>query len=235
MMKYTLPLLGSLLLAGAVNAQLVALDVAAVGSYTNDSNTTVTTTGIVASDGATFDLTYTLGSIANGANPFANSTGALYGVGSDTDIANHYNTLEGNDGEGLSFTNLTLSNFSAGSTYTEQEFIDSLTFSSFSVGAAGNVQDGVNVSYASFGADTDNEALNDNGALNPTVTLAGRTNFVAAGSSATSLYLQVNSTGSKNRWSVSGLDVSFVPEPSSYALLAGILGLTFVMLRRRQA
>ena len=41
-----------------------------------------------------------------------------------------------------------------------------------------------------------------------------------------------NESGSRN-WSLAAYTVT-VPEPSSYALLAGMLGLTWVMLRRRQ-
>ncbi|WPJ97067.1 PEP-CTERM sorting domain-containing protein [Coraliomargarita algicola] len=57
-----------------------------------------------------------------------------------------------------------------------------------------------------------------------------------AGLSETTLIVSSANPGS-NSWGVRYLDYSFtvIPEPSSYALLAGMLGLSYVMLRRREA
>ncbi|MGJ8644271.1 MAG: PEP-CTERM sorting domain-containing protein [Luteolibacter sp.] len=235
-MKKTLTTLSTgLLLTGAANAASLLLPDA--GQY-NGGETVVTS--LVGTDGATFDVTYTLGVTANahltdpGANPvFINSTGTIVGVGGGNDIVNHINTLEGNDNEGLSFTTLTLSNFVAGTLYTEAEYTNSLSFEGFSVASAGNANDGVNISYGAFGVTTDNENLNNNGAGAEFIPLAGRTEFVTAGSSASNLFLIVDSGQSNNRWSVSGLEVSFVPEPSSSAMLLGGLGMLALIRRRK--
>jgi hypothetical protein len=49
------------------------------------------------------------------------------------------------------------------------------------------------------------------------------------------LYLRfVDGTGA-GAWGIDNFAIAAVPEPSSYALLAGLLGLSFVALRRRQA
>lgn len=40
--------------------------------------------------------------------------------------------------------------------------------------------------------------------------------------------------GANNQYGLSGVVISAIPEPSSYALLAGCFGLTWVMLRRRR-
>jgi hypothetical protein len=222
-------LLGSLLLAGSLNADVTSfLDLPESGTY--EVGTVVTTSVTIL--GATFDISYTIGATASGDNVFVSSTGTQLGVGSDTDISSHYNTLEGNDGEGISFTDLTVSNFVANdSGLTESDIIDSLTFSGITFGATGNSNDGVDISFTDFDTDTVNKNLSSFSS-GSTLSLSTLSNY---DSNVTDLYLIVDSAQSNNRWSVAGIQVSYVPEPSSYALLAGLFGLGAVMLRRRQA
>ncbi|MGJ8674248.1 PEP-CTERM sorting domain-containing protein [Rubritalea sp.] len=224
-MKKTLYTLSAgLILAGAAQAATLQLDFAAAAQ--NADGTVVSTSASFL--GATFDVSYTLSSVANGANPFVGSTGAAYGVGSDTDISAHYNTLEGNDGEAITFSNLTFTNFQAnGSGFTIADFSD-LTFSSFSIGAGGNNNDGANVT---FGGSTTNQNLNSGNIGTGTFALTG-----FGSGSGDSLTLAVDSGQSNNRWNVNGLEVSYttaaVPEPSSTALL-GLGGLALILRRRK--
>lgn len=223
-MKKTLYTLSAgLILAGAAQAATIQLNIAAAGTYLDTANTTVSTAASLGS--ATFDIEYTLGAGASGTNPFVSSSGSAYGVGSDSDISAHYNTLEGNDGEVITFSNLQFTNFQAnGSGYTLAD-LSNLTFSSFTVGAASNANDGVNIT---FGGATTNQNLNS-----ANIIANGSDTFALSGTGA-SLSLAVDSGQSNNRWSVTGLEVSYtaVPEPSSTALL-GLGGLALILRRRK--
>ncbi|VGO15447.1 hypothetical protein PDESU_04030 [Pontiella desulfatans] len=191
----------------AAQAAVVAtnLNIAAAGSYPGE--TVITTAQEY--NGATFDINYTLGSIANGSNSFVYATAAVMGVGSDTDIANHYSTLEGDDGEGMSFTSLSISNFSAGASGLVLEDITDLAFVSFSVGASGHNPDGVTMSFTGFTNNTSSMSLTGLG-LNYTVDLTARPNYPVAPSLATNLFVKPNSASGSNRWNVDGVGVSFV-------------------------
>lgn len=58
-----------------------------------------------------------------------------------------------------------------------------------------------------------------------------------AGLSENTLIVSSANPSGSNSWGVRYLDYSFtlIPEPSSYALLAGLLGVSYVMIRRREA
>lgn len=207
--RFTLGLF--LLMAGVAQAVVVDLDLTAAGDY---SSPTVVTTS-TSFNSATFDINYTIGAIAGGPNPFVSSTGAQVGVGFDGDANEmHHITLEGNDDEGLSFTNLAISNFNAnGSGLTESDF-DDLTFTGLTLNNVGNGNDGANVSFSGFGVSTANVGLSGlpTGEVPHTIDLTGLSNF---GSPETGLYIEPNSNQSNNRWAVVGLQVehSIEPEP----------------------
>ncbi|MGJ8652760.1 MAG: hypothetical protein ACSHX8_05765 [Opitutaceae bacterium] len=227
----TSTLLFSAFSVSSLNAAAIDLDLPATGNYT----TTIVATSVTDASGATFDISYTLGANAIGANPFARSNSTQIGVGSDTDISAHYTTLEGNDGEGLSFTSLSVSNFVAnGSGYVIGDI--ELNFQSLLFNNVANNQDGVNISFTSFGdAGAANQNLNaaSTGGTPYTLDLTALANYSAT---ATGLYIENDNTSSSNRWAIEGLQANYViPEASSFALLAGLLGLTSVMLRRRKA
>ena len=85
-------------------------------------------------------------------------------MATETLTSTHGNTFDGDQAEGLSFTNLAITNFmDNGSGFTEADFTD-LTFSSISFLAVGNNQDGVNFSFTGFpadGATPENQGLDD--------------------------------------------------------------------------
>lgn len=241
MKKTLITLSAGLLMASATQAAitLVDLDIAASGNYTNAEAQVVSTA--VTYDGATFNIDYTLGATANNTDPatvVATSNGNVYGVFSDTDIPSHATTLEGNDAEGISFLNLSISNFNANaSSYVIGDFTN-LRFRTFTAGADGNAQDGAFISFTSFadaidaGGTRSQQTMNANGGTARDLTTKG--NYSAA---ADDLFLIVDTAGSKNRFNIGGLAVSFdapdiVPEPSSTALL-GLGGLALIMRRRK--
>ncbi|MEP2775917.1 MAG: PEP-CTERM sorting domain-containing protein [Luteolibacter sp.] len=238
-MKKTLTTLSAgLLMAGAAHAATTALNLAAAGNYSASGTTTTTetiSTAVTVSTSVTigttgsFDIVYTLGS-TGGANSFVNSTGSQYGVGSDTDISAHYSTLEGSDAEGISFTGLTVTNFVAGDSGLTVGDITDLTFTTVSFNNVNNAQDGVNISFTSFG---DAGAFNQN--LSATGTpythdLTAQGNYSAP---ATSLFLENDNAFGSNRWAIEGLEVFYnIPEPSSTALVG--LGFAGLLLRRKR-
>lgn len=208
------------------HAELV-LDLPAAGDYTTP--TVVTTSQSYR--GATFDVSYTISATGTRDNPFASSTGLIVGVGSDTNDPSRYRTLEGQGGEGLSFTNLSVSNFVANdSGLVVSDVADHLSFSAIVLGSVGNAQDGVDLSFTGYSTDLAN--VNLSGVLaKHTITLTALVNYVAP---APSLFVMPDNRSNKNRWSIIGVKVD-IPETRSAALLAGILGLSYVMLRRREA
>lgn len=244
MIKFTTSALAlSFLIVGSTHGIVLTLDLPSDGYYsatgtTNTSQTVSTATTVTTSTsfgGATFDIVYTIGSTATGANSFVRSTGTQVGVGSDGDILNHYATLEGNDGEGISFTGLAVTNFVAGASGLTVDDITDLTFSEVTFTAVANNQDGVNISFTNFGVDTANQNLNSasTGGSPYTMALSSYSNFTAP---ETAVYFTTDNTASTNRWAITGIDVSYaIPEPGSFALITGLLGLSSVMLRRRKA
>ncbi|WP_372846874.1 Ig-like domain-containing protein [Pontiella sp.] len=200
--------LAGMTLAGTVQAVVVATNLNITASSGNYPNGTVITTA-QSFNGATFDINYTLGSIANGSNSFIGGTATLMGVGSDADISAHYTTLEGDDGEGMSFTSLSISNFVANGSGLEIGDIAELKFTGVSVGAAGNSQDGVAISFSSFTNGAVNFDLN-NVTANYTVDLTVLSNYPVLPDLATMLFIKPDNAGSSNRWNVDGVEVSYV-------------------------
>jgi hypothetical protein len=90
-----------------------------------------------------------------------------------------------------------------------------------------------NFVVSSFGA-SDEVTLTDGANTVATITSTGLTSLgsYSLGSSST---LTVTTTAGSygNGWSFDSITVSAVPEPGTYALLAGFSALSFVMLRRR--
>ena len=237
----------SLLLGGAGQAKTVnaALDFADAGNYSASGVTTIdgltVSTGVTVSTpqrlgGATFDIVYTLGSTAKTAHSFVSSSGSQYGVGADNDNAAHYKTLEGNDHEGISFTDLSITNFKDNGSGIVIGDISDLKFISVSVNSAGNARDGVNIGYTGFVA-TDNVNLSTSSDAGQNISLSALENYPKSPALATALYLKTDDGQTSNRWAVDGMEVSYyvdIPEPSACALLVGLLGFGCVMVRRRK-
>ncbi|MDA9260507.1 PEP-CTERM sorting domain-containing protein [Puniceicoccaceae bacterium] len=199
------------------------------GAGESPSGTVVSTSSSLA--GATFDIEYTVNAFAadeTNVDAFIRSFGGTYfGVGSEADGTTNgqKESVDANDGEQISITGLSITNFNTGTSgLTSGDFTISFNTLTITNGTAAN--DGVDISFIGFG----NTIANQNPVT--TVALTSLSNY---SSTATSLFLEPDGSQSNNRWSVSGLSVSVVPEPSSFALLAGCFGLATIMLRRRKA
>ena len=59
--------------------------------------------------------------------------------------------------------------------------------------------------------------------------------FTATDTSSTLRFLETSTNTNNRDPLLDGVSVSVVPEPGTYALLAGLTGLAFVMVRRRRA
>lgn len=88
---------------------------------------------------------------------------------------------------------------------------------------------------SSFGA-SDEITLLDGGFTVATITSTGETSLGDYNLSSSSL-LTVETTAGVfgNGWSFDSITVSAVPEPGTYALLAGTMALGFIMIRRRRS
>ncbi|MDF7799544.1 hypothetical protein P4C99_08710 [Pontiellaceae bacterium B1224] len=211
-----------LLVAGAAQADVVILDLPAGGNHVSGS--TFTTTN-VSYNGATFDIEYTLNAFAtsNSPAPFVRSNGGTYfGVGSasDPNVGNQ-ESLDGDDGEQLSITGLLITNFNAGTSgLTEGDL--SIAFESLDIANGTANPDGITVSFTGFGTSTTI-------ITKPvTIDLPSLGNFSSA---STAMYIEPDTTASNNRWSVSGISVSVIPEPATLGLIA-LFGFGTLFIRR---
>lgn len=239
MKKISLALLVSSIIAPVASGVTTSLDLPGDGNYVS---TTVLTSQTL--NGATFDISYTVSAVSNDAGAVVGVIGQLLGVGSDNDVnPQHFNTLEGNGagnvgglptgGEGLAFSDLSFTNFQANGTGYTISSLSDLQFKGLTVNSVANNQDGANISFTDFGVSTANVDLAGSGTGGQSsyeIPLTGLSNFSPT---ADALYIQPDNTASSNRWNVSGLSVSFVPEPSSSALLG--LGFAGLLLRRQRA
>ena len=206
-------------------ATVVPLDLPGNGVHV--SGTTFTTSQTAS--GATFDISYTLNAFATDVSvaPFISSNGTIFGVGSvpDGNTAGQQLSVDGNDGEQLSVVGLSITNFNAGTSGLTESDIINLQFTDLSIfnGTANN--DGITISYDSFGGTTESVTQPSAISLADDLELEGP---------STALFLEPDNAASNNRWSVNGLTVSYdvIPEPSSSAMLLGSCAL-LMLLRRR--
>jgi hypothetical protein len=213
---------GCLLVAGAAQAAVINLNLPAAGNH--DSGSTFSTS--TSFNGATFDIVYTLNAFAtsNSPAPFIRSNGGTYfGVGSALDPnTGNQESVDGDDGEQLSITGLSISNFNANDSGLAEGDL-SMSFESITIDNGTAANDGVDISFTGFGDAVANE--------NPVTTVALKSlpNF---SSTSTSLFLEPDGTQSNNRWSVSGISVSVIPEPATLGLIVASAGGMLIIRRR---
>ncbi len=180
--------------------------------------TTTTTSVTDAVSGITFDVAYTATASATD-SPRVVGNGSSFGVGSTPDGTTplQLRSIDGGDGESLSFTGLTVSNIS------DAAFdVTNLVFTGISVVDSDNVNDGFDI-------------VGDAGSENFTSPADGPVTFA---SSTTAFTITPDTAAGTNRFALTGLEVSFdvvpvvVPEPTSAALL-GLGGLALVARRKR--
>ena len=184
--------------------------------------------------GATFDISYTLNAVATDTTitPFIRSDGSHFGVGSTPDGTNpgQQRSIDAGDGEKVSITNLSITNFNAGTSgLTQGDF--SISFEDVGILNGNSTQDGVNLSFIGFGNTTANVTRPGNGATPALIDLTALTNYDPA---STALYLEPDNANGSNRWSINAIsvDVTAVPEPSTFAML-GLGGLGLILRRRK--
>ena len=231
-MKKLLFAICTVLLAASTGQADTVLNLPAAGDHTDGD--TFSTPGSAA--GATFDIVYALTAFSNdestGSDALIHGGGVggapVFGVHADADTTNgQEHSIEGENGERISITGLSIQNFVPGTSgLTQSDFgieFDTITFANATAGA-----DGVAVSFTDFG-DT---VVNVDSP--PSIVLSTLTNFDATSSS---LYLQPDSTGGSNRWSISGISVNVtttaVPEPTTFSLL-GFGAIAFFAQRRKR-
>lgn len=255
-MKKKLTLIGaaSLGMAAVSGAATTVLNLPATENNTTPSLTA--STPVVTADGATFDISYTVTAVSSvgslaGADgdevTYVTTNGTNIGIGAvdpNTSLtAGTLNTLPqidanaNNGGNGLAFTNLTISNFMAGSVVQSVGDISNLQFDTLSVADAGDFRDRIFISWVDFDQNANNT---NNGGLQGLVDGSGNYTFDLSALAtqpaglASEMYIEPSSGHANNELSISGLSVSYdlVPEPSSVALLG--LGGVAALLRRRK-
>lgn len=195
-------------LAGVVQADTVVtnLNIAAAGSYY--PGTVVLTSQSY--NGATFDIAYTLEAAGSGTNPYIYSDGSAMGVGSDSDAQD--TTMDGDTGDGMSFTGLSITNFNANGSGVEIGDITDLRFTVLSLIYVGNARDGITVSFTDYSTSSVNYALDSTGTGGISgdtpypLDLTALANYDAT---ATGLYIENDSANGSDRWSVNGIGVSY--------------------------
>lgn len=199
--------LAGMLSAGTAQAVEFDFELAlpADGYYSN-AVSVVTSTNY---NGATFDLVYNIDSIADGSNSFVYSAGGGVGVGSDSDI--QPSTVDGDTGDGLSFTSLSISNFTANDSGLELSDFSDLKFTVLSLNNVGNTRDGITVSFTGYSTNSENYTLNSagtGGISGETAYPLDLTSFSIYETAETNLYIENDSASGSDRWIVVGLTVS---------------------------
>ena len=222
----------SLMVAGAAQAQQsITLDLPAGGPDPHPDGS-VFATSVTDGGGATYDIEYTLNAFATDETVVdafikANAGGTFFGVGSAPDGANtaQQESVDGGDGERLSITNLSITNFVPGDDGLTASDL-SIAFSSITIANGPNVQDGINFSFADFDVDTAN--VTRPGFVNPDtgvaaqpaeVDLTALANFDAA---STSVFLAPDNVAGSNRWSVAAIVVDVTGGTSDGVLLGDV-------------
>lgn len=225
-MKKTLHTLGALILvAGTAHATVIALDLPIAGTYANSSVFTTSASHA----GTTFDVEYTLvasttsTTVTLNANSI-NSNGTIFGVATSGEITNNnaQRSIDEGNGEQLSISGLSITNFDPGTSGLVIGDLD-ISFDSITFTNATSGNDGVAISFTGFGTSVENETQPT------TVDLTALGNF---SSTSDSLFLEPDSASTSNRWSVSGISVNVIPEPSTSMLLIGAIGLLASRRRR---
>ncbi|MGJ8634090.1 MAG: PEP-CTERM sorting domain-containing protein [Luteolibacter sp.] len=224
-MKKTLHTLGALILvAGTAHATVIALDLPTAGTYANSSVFTTSASHA----GTTFDVEYTLvasttsTTVTLNANSI-NSNGTIFGVATSGDgNANAQRSIDEGNEEQLSISGLSITNFDPGTSGLVIGDLD-ISFDSITFTNATSPNDGVAISFTGFGTSVENE---DSPSV---VDLTALGNF---SSTSDSLFLESDSAVTTNRWSVSGISVNVIPEPSTSMLLIGAIGLLASRRRR---
>jgi hypothetical protein len=196
-----------------VQAAAGTLDLPAAGNY--PAATVILTSQ--SCKGATFEIAYTISCVATGANSFVGSSGSEVGVGSAVDLENHYSTLEGDDGEGVSFTGLSIVNFNANGSGLAIGDITDLKFIRLTLSNVKNNQDGVDISFSDFETETTSYNLNS---VEDSVHTIDLTDLPNSGDAATELYIKPDNISSANRWSITGIEVEYtVPESTTLGII----------------
>lgn len=220
--------------AGAARAEVVSLSLPESGTHL--SGAIFTTSGVVLSNGATIDIQYSLNAFATDeitVDAFIGSDGLYFGVGSAADgtSGGQQQSVDGDDGEQLSISDLSITNFNAGASGLVEGDL-SISFETVTILNGNHAPDGIDFSFVGFGDTVANVTSPGNVSTPATIDLTSLSNFSPLSSE---LYLQPDNAAANNRWSVSGIGVSVtavaVPEPSSLCLMG--LSSVVLLVRRR--
>ena len=176
----------------------------------------VFTTSVTDGGGATYDIEYTLNAFATDETVVdafikTNGTGTFFGVGSAPDGANtaQQESVDGADGERLSITNLSITNFVAGSDGLVAGDL-SVAFNTLTIANGPSTQDGLFISFTDFGVNDEQvnrpgRVLADGTIPQPAeIDLTALPTYDAA---ATTIFLAPDNIAGTNRWSVAAITV----------------------------